>query len=980
MAAKTFTYRIDIESSATTKDLAQLELQLNEVNKAIREAKKAGDTDTYESLRREQLSLQDASKELRKEIRAQQKDFRDQKFPEDSIIGLRTEYRKLTKEIRQLSQTDPDFDKKSQEALNLKNQIRDLSKAFGDTSPNVGNYQEAIENALGSTQSLLGGDLTSLVAGFGAGGAVVAGLDLLQQAAGAVRDLVVEFSTLRGEIERITNLTGDELNQAATGVQALAQTFDKDVNDLIIAANSAAQGFGITFEEALDGIRVGLIAGNDINGQFLDTLQEYPTVIDNAGLSFEEFIKLSNQQAEGGFFNDKLIDTVKEFDLAVKELTKSQLDALAPLGEDFVTDFTRQIEEGSLSTRDALFAIAEQAKETGLNIRETQTITADLFRGAGEDAGGFEKIISAVFAALETDYDSLSQNLNELQQRQQRAFEAQTDFAEATSRLTDELEPLIGNFDTLGIRIQTLLIDFVIPLIQSFKDIIAVFDPVREAFREYAEVLNLSSISTDDFFETLVKLNPTLVTVKLAAQGFALVLEAIIRANTAIVSTGKSVLQFFGILADEQERGAQAQKVNKDVAENFLGILQEQAAAQSEVNEETKQGTEENEKAGSSADRLAEKIKSLGEKTKEVAKTGVALLKSQVALLRAELESAPDTDSYAEYYRQLLRKEEELQAAVQAREAATALLRGQTTTQEGQLLFSSNIDDVAQTDLEIDAISEDVDINQQLETFEQVQNGITSIQEREAQKRLEIQKKEFEQQRELTEETGEKLGELVGDFASGQIETFDEFGKQVLQLGLDLLEKQILLSIASAQTQSLAQPDSVATFGASGLARAAVLTGLIKGAFAVVKGAIQSFAEGGQVAPDYSNTGVIPNRQNTKRRKNGDRVLAYLTPGEVVLNKSQQQRAVRMYGTDIFAQLGIPGFADGGIVPNTPQLINPVTVQSGSVSLNANDLQTQAALIAQQTAAATQEAIRNGIAEAEQRRERREELERSRRF
>jgi hypothetical protein len=98
------------------------------------------------------------------------------------------------------------------------------------------------------------------------------------------------------------------------------------------------------------------------------------------------------------------------------------------------------------------------------------------------------------------------------------------------------------------------------------------------------------------------------------------------------------------------------------------------------------------------------------------------------------------------------------------------------------------------------------------------------------------------------------------------------------------------------------------------------------------------------------------------------------------LNKAQQQKAVRMYGTDIFAQLGIPGFADGGIVPNTPQLINPVTVQSGNVSLNANDLQTQAALIAQQTAAATQQAIARGIQEAEQRRERREELERSRRF
>jgi len=48
---------------------------------------------------------------------------------------------------------------------------------------------------------------------------------------------------------------------------------------------------------------------------------------------------------------------------------------------------------------------------------------------------------------------------------------------------------------------------------------------------------------------------------------------------------------------------------------------------------------------------------------------------------------------------------------------------------------------------------------------------------------------------------------------------------------------------------------------------------------------------------------------------NGDNVLATVKTGEVVLNKGQQQRLKALAGSNVFGAIGVPNFADGGVVP-----------------------------------------------------------------
>lgn len=950
MAAKTFTYRIDIESSATTKDLAQLELQLNEVNKAIREAKKAGDTDTYESLRREQLSLQDASKELRKEIREQTKAFREQKFPQDSLIGLRKQYRELRKEINALSreERESEFGKGLiARAKGINDSIKDIAGSVGDFRDNVGNYRDV----LGQFRDL---DAGSLIAGLFDGSAsegikkVVSSLNPYAIAATAavagtvaltkeIIRVTQEYTKLNAEVSRLTGLEGFELQDATVGVKALADTFDQDFNEVLLAANTLTKELTGDFNQSIDIIKTGFIAGANASGQFLDNIREYSTQLRESGADAEQFLEILVRSEQEGIFSDKGVDTIKEFGLRIRQQTDATKTALQnAFGEQFTQQLFDGINDGSITTVNALSKVSEGLKENQLNAKQSGQLLADVFGGPGEDAGlRFIEILGEV----DGDLSDLVDTTDSYTRIQLESFEANRSLAQEQQILADQ-------FDGVGFSVENATTKLKAFGTRLINDTILEFRAFGKVVREEGLFRALTT-DVDEF----------------SRQG----------------KIGKELLREDAELNEELERRKreEQQKTAQQRRELALkgrldlqGLRQEQALIKNEIIETKNAGEDYSQlqqdlvtvtnQLASATNLVSVGFSRVREKA-EPAASSIKGIKDDISEIRKELELAPDASSYSQYYQQLLDKEKELAQAVAVRNAA---ISGERTTIEVTPILGPSPGIPTQVQTEQDPIGEDIEKQR------------TEALEKESERRIELEKKEREERLKLIEGFAGGAGQLLGAFSTGQIEDFGDFSKQLLIISIKALEAQIPTIIAAIFGREVSTKGFLA-----GGASAAIATAALKGLFAAARSAVQGaeFAEGGQV-PDYSNKGVIPNRQNTKRRKNGDRVLAYLTPGEVVLNKSQQQRAVRMYGTDIFAQLGIPGFADGGIVPNTPQLINPVTVQSGSVSLNANDLQTQAALIAQQTAAATQEAIRNGIAEAEQRRERREELERSRRF
>src|SRR5690606_28623465 len=165
-------------------------------------------------------------------------------------------------------------------------------------------------------------------------------------------------------------------------------------------ARVLAEQFGITLNEAFDTIEDGLIRGQAKNNEYFESLKEYSTFFAQAGFSAQEFKDIIETGYDLGIYNDKLPDALKEFDLSIREQTTATRDALVnAFGAPFTDDILERVREGETTTKEALQEISEEAQKQGLNLQQASQITADLFRGAGEDAGGVIKIFEAVGAA-----------------------------------------------------------------------------------------------------------------------------------------------------------------------------------------------------------------------------------------------------------------------------------------------------------------------------------------------------------------------------------------------------------------------------------------------------------------------------------------------------------------------------------------------------------------------------------------------------
>jgi hypothetical protein len=139
---------------------------------------------------------------------------------------------------------------------------------------------------------------------------------------------------------------------------------------------------------------------------------------------------------------------------------------------------------------------------------------------------------------------------------------------------------------------------------------------------------------------------------------------------------------------------------------------------------------------------------------------------------------------------------------------------------------------------------------------------------------------------------------LIAGIAQGQEDAAKDFSKAALAIAFDGVNAMVPIWVAQITGSSLALPDSVATFGASGLARAAVITALIRGILSGLRGAL-GFAQGGEVT-----LGSGPR----VRRPNGDNVLATLQDREIVLSRASRARAERVFGKGVWGELGVPGF------------------------------------------------------------------------
>lgn len=248
--------------------------------------------------------------------------------------------------------------------------------------------------------------------------------------------------------QQFTEKSGEDLKAYRTEVQAIADFYGKDFKEVLIGANAVSKQFGISAEESLKLIQDGFIAGADANGEFLDTLREYPAYFKEAGISAETFIAITAQAAKSGIYSDKGVDVIKEGNLRIREMTTATASALEGIGIS-ADKVQEQLRTGQKTTFDIIQMVSQRLSELPDSASVVGTALADIFGGPGEDAG-LQYV--RTLKDIKTNLDDVKDETGQLGDVQEEMIESQKRLATAVSDLFDMTG---GSFETMTARIKT---------------------------------------------------------------------------------------------------------------------------------------------------------------------------------------------------------------------------------------------------------------------------------------------------------------------------------------------------------------------------------------------------------------------------------------------------------------------------------------------------------------------------------------------
>lgn len=435
----------------------------------------------------------DANRTLRREIQA---NIRIEREHEDSINRITSELELMNRQFEHMA-PGSERDALGEQILSAQNELNQLNESRGRFQGQVGSYRNAILETIGIngqfSQSLLEmsqtsqagqGSLQSFFSNAGSS-AKAFGQSLLALLSNPV------FLAIAGIVgvgvafkfwydynkgleeatkltKQFTNLSGNELKSYRNEVQGVADAFDKDFKEVLEASNAVAKQFGITQQEALNLIKDGFVAGADANGEYLDTLKEYPAYFKEAGISASEFIAITAETAKQGIFSDKGVDAIKEANLRIREMTKSTAAALDGIGISS-KQVQKDLQSGATTTFDVMQKVSEKLNELPESSSAVGTAIADIFGGPGEDAGlQYLKTLKDI----DTNLDSVKSKTGQLGEIQEKQMNANIELQNVVSALFDQtggtFETMIGNAKVFATESLTSIVKGLVDVINYF--------------------------------------------------------------------------------------------------------------------------------------------------------------------------------------------------------------------------------------------------------------------------------------------------------------------------------------------------------------------------------------------------------------------------------------------------------------------------------------------------------------------------------
>lgn len=895
---------------------------------------------------------------LRKEI---QNNVRTENEQEGSLKQLRAQLSNATKAYDEMSRAERDSSKgqEMQEHIqDLIEELKEAEEATGRFQRSVGSYYDSMMKAADDLQNteFFGFDVVNDT-----------GIGKVMEMGKSVEDLKVKFGALKNTAlslltnpyflamagvagagmafkwwydynkglmeatrltQQFTGLTGDEMKSVRNEVLAVSNTFGLEFTETMQSANTMSKAFGISVSDSLKIMQDGLVSGANANGEFLDTIKEYPRYFKEAGLNAEEMVAISTQATKEGIFSDKGVDTIKEGNLRLREMTTATAAALDGIGISSKQVQT-ELQNGSKTTFQVMQEVANKLKELPQSSAAVGSAIANIFGGPGEDAG---------LAYIEMLGD-VELNMDKVKAKSGDIAKAQEDELNATKELQDAMASLFdytgGGFETMKAQLSTIakksltaVIKGVVQAINYFIDwyndsllLRGIINALGTSFRLMWNAIKLVCNLGIDAFKRM----------GFAAKGMLDILEGIVTFDLSKAQKGfKEIFDISGTIKeawhDIKNAGIEIGNSFADGFENTVNgrlehikLASVNGGATSSEPASGNKGTTPAAAKGNTTKTKAQRAKEEAEAKAEAErrKKQEKELQAQIALIQFQYnEQVMDAkkrylagmyDNERDYSNDL----EQLEKNMVSRSIDAYVAAGQIGAEKAQEMQAKLLDIMikAKADLKNQAKEIVDELNKEFENAEKARKdanilgGGTSDEENDNAAKLERYKAFLEQKLAMTQENTEaqkqlqqqlhdtevqlagdsnkkqqqKIGErqqmmanMISTLGDGLSSFFNEQDKSFhnfLKSMLTSLLDAIEMAITAYYAQMLAH--ELAEKSWFGVASAAGMMALTKAAFAVAKAAVKGFSTGGYVQGSGTGTSdSIP-----ARLSNGESVM-----------------------------------------------------------------------------------------------------------
>lgn len=955
---------IKVKYKDAIQSIASYKKKIDELKAAeaeLKEQKKAGAI-TDEEYQKQMVATdsvitqyKDNIRVLRKEL---QNNLRQEQENEGSLKSLRAQLSNATKAYDEMSRAERESSKgqEMQEHIqNLIEELKEAEEATGRFQRSVGSYYDSMMKAADDLQGteFFGMDIVNDT-----------GIGKVMEMGKSVEDLKVKFGALKNTAlslltnpyflaiagvagvgmafkwwydynkglmeatrltKQFTGLTGNEMKSVRNEVLAVSNTFGLEFTETMQSANTMSKAFGISVSESLKIMQDGLVSGANANGEFLDTIKEYPRYFKEAGLSAEEMVAISTQATKEGIFSDKGVDTIKEGNIRLREMTTATAAALDGIGISS-KQVQKDLQDGSKTTFQVMQEVANKLKELPQSSAAVGSAIANIFGGPGEDAG---------LAYIEM-LGNIELNMDKVKAKSGDLAKAQEDELNATKELQDAMASLFdytgGGFETMKAQLSTIakksltaVIKGVVQAINYFIDwyndsllLRGIINALGTSFRLMWNAIKLVCNLGIDAFKRM----------GFAAKGMLDILEGIVTFDLSKAQKGfKEIFDISGTIKeawhDIKNAGIEIGNSFADGFENTVhGRLNHLKLANLDGGATSSETTNGNKGTTPAAKGSTAKTKAQIAKEKAEAKAEAERRKKQekelqeaIALIQYKYnEQVMDAkkrylagmyDNERDYSNDL----EQLEKNMVARSIDAYVAAGQIGAEKAQEMQVKLLDIMikAKADLKNQAKEIVDELNKEFEDAEKarkdadIMNGgtgekddtaklerykafleqkLATTQENvEAQKQLQqelhdttlqLQADENKNKQQKLQEQNQMIADYIGAIGDGlssffesQDLTFHNFLKTMLTTYLDAIEKQITATYAAILA------DSILYGGWAGVASAAAKLALIKAAFAAAKAAVKGFSTGGYVQGSGTGTSdSIP-----ARLSNGESVM-----------------------------------------------------------------------------------------------------------